>query len=55
MVEAGGVEPPSAKDPQKGATCLVYVLILTLELPQTKFPESFPQKLLIIQSAETPE
>ena len=29
MVEAEGIEPSSAKDPQPGATFLVYVLILT--------------------------
>ena len=43
MVEAGGVEPPSAKDPQKGATYLVYVFILSQKLPQTKYLETYPQ------------
>ena len=37
MVEAEGIEPSSASDPQKGATYLVYILYF-LEASTDKIP-----------------
>jgi len=43
MVEAGGIEPPSASDPRLGATFLACALSKVCKLPQTKSGKPFPQ------------
>ena len=43
MVEAGGIEPPSASDPRSGATFLVSVLSVNRQLPKTKSGDPSPK------------